>query len=126
MSTYTVKAERSDGWWALTFYRNGEQIRGAHSQARRWDEIRDYAPEVWEWFIEDDEVEHYEVELVGDVADAVAHVNELNRWISAATAERDELRPKAIRMLLEHGVSQRDIGAILGISQQRVAQLTKR
>lgn len=31
--TYTVRTERSDGWWAIIM----PQLRGVHSQARRLD-----------------------------------------------------------------------------------------
>jgi predicted RNase H-like HicB family nuclease len=121
--TYSAKAVRSGGWWAITI----PQLKGVHSQARRLDQAADMAREAVALFL-DVPPDSFEVEVVpvlppevqADVDRARSvrgQAEELQREAATATARAARKLVKGARLTV------REAGQILGVSHQRVAQL---
>lgn len=120
--TYTAVAERAGGWWAITVI----ELRGVFSQARRLGAVEpmardaiavflDVAPESFD--VDVREALDPEVERL--VAEAIqARFEALDHQRVAAHKSRE-----AIHALERLGLPQRDIGRLLHLSHQRVAQL---
>jgi len=120
--SYTALAERDGSWWAITV----PELEGVFSQARRLDRVEYMARDAISLMLEvpadsfDVEVvENHEPptqEVIDDIVAAREAVAALKR--STANKTRD-----AVLALHEIGYPQRDIGRMVGISHQRVAQL---
>jgi predicted RNase H-like HicB family nuclease len=96
---------------------------GAHTFGRSLAEAKRRAVEVaCLWFeLEPDEIEiDWDLQL-GDIA---GPVKEARAAIAHAEADRTR-RDRAVRALAKAGVSYRDVADLLGLSHQRVAQITK-
>lgn len=110
-----------NGRWAIS----NEEL-GAYSQVSRLDQIEEEMREALAYLagIEETEVE-ISVEPELDESVSVA----LDRLIAARNAERDAtantraISAATVRLLRDRGYSTRDIGALLGVSHQRVSQL---
>lgn len=122
MRSFTVTARRmKNGRWAIS----NEEL-GAYSQVSRLDQIEEEMREALAYLagIEETEVE-ISVEPELDESVSVA----LDRLIAARNAERDAtantrtISAATVRLLRDRGYSTRDIGALLGVSHQRVSQL---
>jgi predicted RNase H-like HicB family nuclease len=123
MTTYTVQAERSGGWWALEV----PELPGVFSQTRRLDQAELTARDAIGAMLDVDP-ESFEVQLVtvfdeetngalNELATARDYLDRANRWASAA------LR-RAVHMLTRRDqLTVRDAGKVLGLSYQRVAQV---
>ncbi len=121
-ATYTALAERGDGWWAITV----PELRGVFSQARRLARVEYMARDAISLFLDvpadsfevvvrevvDPEVDVLVAEAIQARADAIEHQR------IAARKSRE-----AVRTLDRLGLPQRDIGLLLHLSHQRVAQL---
>ena len=121
-ATYTALAERGDGWWAITV----PELRGVFSQARRLARVEFMARDAIALFLDipadsfdvqvrevlDPEVDLLVAEAIQARADAIEHQR------IAARKSRE-----AVRTLDRLGLPQRDIGRVLHLSHQRVAQL---
>lgn len=121
-ATYTALAERGDGWWAITV----PELRGVFSQARRLARVEYMARDAISLFLDvpadsfevvvrevvDPEVDVLVAEAIQARADAIEHQR------IAARKSRE-----AVRTLDRLGLPQRDIGRVLHLSHQRVAQL---
>ncbi len=117
-----VRARRSGGWWAI----DAPDMPGLHSQARRIDQVEDAARDALATLLEVDPAT-VKVEVDLELPEAWARVVEDARRAraSAEQAERaaaDTVR-RAARELTAAGLSMRDVGSIMGVSHQRVAQL---
>jgi predicted RNase H-like HicB family nuclease len=120
--TYTALAQRSGTWWAIRV----AELPGIFSQARRLERVEymardaislllDIPPDSFE--VEVREVLDPEADTL--VADAIqARSDAIEHQRIAATKSRD-----AVRTLDRLGLPQRDIGRLLHLSHQRVAQL---
>ena len=117
----TAHVTRSEGWWAISV----EEIPGLFTQARRLDQVvnmvRDAASLLGV------EVGAVEVLPVLD-SDSQRMLEELE----AARREAEEkqrissgLTREVIRRFREEGLTLRDIASLVGLSQQRVAVLSK-
>lgn len=122
MRSFTVTARRmKNGRWAIS----NEEL-GAYSQVSRLDQIEEEMREALAYLagIEETEVE-ISVEPELDESVSVA----LDRLVAARNAERDAtantrtISAATVRLLRDRGYSMRDIGALLGVSHQRVSQL---
>ena len=120
--TYTVLAQRDGTWWAI----RAVELPGVFSQARRLERVEHMAREAISLLL-DVAADSFDVEVrqVVDpeadrlVADAIqARSDALEHQRIAATKSRD-----AVRTLDRLGLPQRDIGRLLRLSHQRVAQL---
>ena len=121
-ATYTALAERGDGWWAITV----PELRGVFSQARRLARVEPMARDAISLMLDipadsfdvqvrevlDPEADVLVAEAIQARADAIEHQR------IAARKSRE-----AVRTLDRLGLPKRDIGRVLHLSHQRVAQL---
>ena len=122
MTTYTVVAQRSDGWWAFSI----PAIRGAHGQARRLDQVPAEASDVISLMldIDDDAFEvTVDVHLEAPLESLVAEARAARRRLDESQREAQERLHLAAAELHEQGLSMRDIGSGLNLSFQRVHQI---
>lgn len=122
MTTYHVTAERDGDWWTLTV----EGVEAGFTQARRLDQAEAMAREVISLLL-DIPVDDIDVDLEvhldpgGQAALTVATAARQTAERAAATAQ--QAARDAARLLSNAGLPMRDVGAIMGISHQRVHQL---
>lgn len=126
VKTYRVAYERDEsGWWVASV----RGVRGCHTQGRTVDEARRRIVEAMELFVDDARTARIidDVKLPTRAARAVRAYATLRRKAEqedrrAATAAR-----RAVRMLRggQLKMSARDAARLLGLSHQRVHQLTQ-
>jgi len=119
---YAVRVERSGEWWAITI----PGLKGAHSQARRLDQVEANAKEVISLITGSPE-DSFDVEVERELPESMTSA--LAGYL-AAVAAMDDTRMRfetaqtaALGALLGAGLTVRDVGALMGISHQRVSQL---
>jgi predicted RNase H-like HicB family nuclease len=119
---YTAEVERSGRWWAITV----PELRGVHTQARSLDGVEPMVREAIAVFLDVGE-ETFDVEIrqaLEPDLERVVHEAILAR--SAALEQQQAASAKAraaVMVLRDRGLPQRDIGRLLKLSHQRVAQL---
>ena len=121
-SRYTVSAERHGDWWAITV----DELRGIFSQARRLTQVELMARDAISLFLEvpaDSFDLSVREKLTPDAERVVAAAKEARAAAIAHQEVASERSRAAARMLAEQGLPQRDIGRLLDLSHQRVAQL---
>lgn len=122
---YTVDVERSGRWWNLTF----PDAAFVYSQVRRLDQVEaaarralalklDVLPESFDV--------HVRMRLPGDLEQALATVAERRHGADIAQRDATDATRALIQSLSMQGYSVRDIGELIGLSPQRVSQLTSR
>jgi predicted RNase H-like HicB family nuclease len=124
MSTYTVIVERDQtGWWVASV----KGVRGCHTQGRTIEQTRRRIREALSLFVADAE----KAKLVEDIklpASARNLVNQVRSTRQRAEEEQAKLNRStalAAQVLTgDLGVSVRDAGELLGLSHQRIHQLT--
>jgi predicted RNase H-like HicB family nuclease len=124
MRTFEAVARRSGGWWAIEV----PELPGVFTQARRIDGAAAMAREAIALFL-DVPTADLEVRLRPELPD------ELRGSVDAARTQRDQAeRPQreastalrsSARQLAAEGLTTRDIGALLGLTHQRIAQLLR-
>ncbi|GIG71160.1 type II toxin-antitoxin system HicB family antitoxin [Phytomonospora endophytica] len=123
MSTYQAVAEREGAWWAVTV----PELPGVFTQGRTWAQAQEMARDAIASMLDVDP-EHVDVELVPILPDhgetAIEALQAARDRKRAAVAAEAQAMRDAIDRLKAAGVSVRDAGAILGISYQRVSQLS--
>jgi predicted RNase H-like HicB family nuclease len=122
MKRYTVTATRSGSWWAFSI----PEILGAHGQAKRLDQVKDEAREVVAMMLDAPE-DSFDLELEVTLDPRMEHV------LEEAQSARDSVESgqriaqekllAAAEQLSSIGLSLRDIGSLLNVSFQRVAQI---
>lgn len=126
VKTYRVAYERdASGWWVASV----RGVRGCHTQGRTVDEARRRIVEAMELFVDDAHTATIvdDVKLPTGAAQAVRVYTTLRK-----KAEQDDRRAakaarRAVRMLRggRLKMSARDAARLLGLSHQRVHQLTQ-
>lgn len=125
MKTYLVAYERDEsGWWVASV----RGLRGCHTQGRTVDEARRRIVEAMELFVDDAR----SAKIVDDVKLPVRAAQAIRAYARLRQrAEREDRRAalaarKAVRMLRggRLKMSARDAARLLGLSHQRVHQLT--
>lgn len=131
MTTYEVTSYRDGSWWtfeipALT---SPGPIKGkrivAMGQARRAEDVAREARDVIDLWTDDPDVDvrvHYT--LPAGVETAVHTAAESEKRGRAALDEAAALRRQAVQALRSQGLSQADTATLLGLSRQRVQQLS--
>jgi predicted RNase H-like HicB family nuclease len=121
-SRYKVFLSREDGIWLI----EAVELRGVRSFGRT---VADAASNIREAIAAAEDLDEWS-ELVLDysfddasVSAAVRRFREATKAEEAASTERDDALTAAIESLRTRGMSYRDIGVIIGLSHQRVAQL---
>jgi predicted RNase H-like HicB family nuclease len=120
--TYTALAERSGSWWAIRV----AELPGVFSQARRLEGVEYMARDAISLLL-DVPADSFEV-TVREVLDPEADVlvaEAIQARADAIEHQRIAARKsrEAVRTLDRLGLPQRDIGRVLHLSHQRVAQL---
>ena len=117
----TARVTRSEGWWAISV----EEIPGLFTQARRLDQVADMVRDAASLLGVD--VGTVEVLPVLD-SDSQRMLEELE----TARREAEEkqrissgLTREVIRRFRDEGLTLRDTASLVGLSQQRVAVLSK-
>ena len=125
VKTYTVLAERDEaGWWAVRVL----ELPGVLTQARRLDQVEKFAREAIDLAAS---VGHapkgkYAVQIeprVPGLGDDLAAVRAIRVDAERLQTEAAERTRVIARRLAARGLAVRDIGAALGVSHQRAAQL---
>ncbi len=122
--TYTAVCTRSDGWWAIEV----PGVRGAFSQARRLEQAEEMARESIALLL-DVPQDSFDVtvrpKLPAQLDQMVTQVRQLREQAQRLEAAAAEATRKATHKLRHSqlDLAMRDIGWLLGISYQRVAQL---
>jgi hypothetical protein len=124
MKRYTVRAVRSDRWWALEV----PEVPGLYTQVRRLGEAAEMATDALALMLDVDP-STIEVDVVPVLPrDLTARVERSRALLHQAEEIRDEAAAAsrdAARALVSSGLSQRDAAQVLGVSFQRVSQLVQ-
>ncbi|MBS1265210.1 MAG: hypothetical protein MAG471_01048 [Acidimicrobiaceae bacterium] len=125
MPEYDIKLIRGEGgdWVGRC-----DAVRGntqAASARGALDGLRDVIALVEEIEVSAVEFRSMEIDLAGadSASDLLAEVRQARRELAAIEAKSRERTREAVRQFSEAGVTRRDVGALLGLSHQRVAQL---
>lgn len=121
---YTVHVEHKGKWWFI-------QVQGlpfAMSQCRQLRQVDQMAREVIAMVteVEESAVGELDIHVVTPMdtqSDLAQLVNDTER-LAALTVATSENRTSLVRRLQRGGLSTRDIAYLVGISHQRVSQLT--
>ena len=119
---YTAIAERDGTWWVITV----PEVDGIFTQSRRLDRVEYMARDAISLMLEVP-ADSFDVEVVEnhdpptqEVIDDILSIREAVAAMRRETADRTR---NAVLALHDSGYPQRDIGRMVGISHQRVAQL---
>jgi len=126
MKRYRVTYDRDEsGWWVASV----RGIRGCHTQGRTVDEARRRIREALELFVDD----AHKASIVDDVKLPIAATRAIRAYASLRKKADEEDRRaaraarRAVRVLRSGKLkmSARDAARLLGLSHQRVHQLTQ-
>jgi predicted RNase H-like HicB family nuclease/predicted XRE-type DNA-binding protein len=122
VSTYTVKAVRSEGWWGLTV----PELPGVVSQVRSLTQAEAYVREAIA-FVAGVPADSFAVkvvpELPGELAGKVRQAREASAEAEQVAATASALSRAAVALLGQAGLNGRETAIIMGLSKQRVSQL---
>ncbi len=118
----TAKATRSGDWWAIEV----PEVPGVFTQAKRLDQVADMVADAVA-LMEDIEPADVEVTLRPEISEERRTIllDAITARLDAARLEREanSARARVAAELSADGLPLRDIGVILHVSHQRVAQL---
>jgi predicted RNase H-like HicB family nuclease len=121
VKTYRATVERDDRWWLV----KSPDVAGALAQVKRIEHAREAIRDVISLIL-DVPVEEVEVAIeleLGDVALDVREATELRQQAEELQARASRRMREAASILAGLGMTIRDIGTLLGVTHQRVAQL---
>ena len=118
MKRYTVTATRSGSWWAFSI----PEILGAHGQAKRLDQVKDEAREVVAMMLDAPE-DSFDLELEVTLDPRMEEAKSARDSVESGQRIAQEKLLAAAEQLSSIGLSLRDIGSLLNVSFQRVAQI---
>ena len=121
---YTVRAQRDGKWWAISV----KGLPGALSQVRRLDQAEAMAREVIALVLDVPE-DSFEVvvtpELSEEHQEALVEFDRAKEQYAESMAALAERQKKVTLLLVKDaGLTVRDAATVLGVSFQRVSQLT--
>lgn len=119
----TAKATRSGAWWAVEV----PEVPGVFTQARRLDQVPAMVRDAVS-LAKGIDPESIEVAIVPETEadDVIAAARSAKAEAEAASSRASELVRIAAHRLVDHQVTVRDAGELLGVSPQRISQLVKR
>jgi predicted RNase H-like HicB family nuclease len=124
VATYTAVVERSGDWWAVRV----REHPGVFTQVKRLEQVKAMAHDALVTFLDVDPAD-VDVEVVEELpqaaADDVRRARQARLAASAAQAEADDAMRTAAVRLVRSGLTVRDAGRVLGVSPQRISQLTR-
>jgi predicted RNase H-like HicB family nuclease len=120
---FEAHAVRSGDWWSVSV----PGVDGAHTQARRLDQVEEAVRDALALLL-DEAPDTFEITVVPDLDEsqvtAIKGVSEARSELEQAKAEYLGQQRQVIDHLVNvEGLTIRDVGMILGISYQRVAQI---
>ena len=119
---YTAIAERDGNWWAITV----PEVDGIFSQARRLDRVEYMARDAISLMLEVPP-DSFDVVVVENhdppTQEVIDDIHSIREAVAAMKRETGTKTRSAVLALHRSGYPQRDIGRMVGISHQRVAQL---
>lgn len=123
-TTYDVTVTRDGRWWLIEF----PAIPDAAGQVRRLTDVEDEAGDIIAIWLDvpRSSVSIGEIHVIAGEVDVTAvrgEVADLRHRAAEAEARAFAATREHARELIAAGVSTRDVGEVLGISHQRVAQL---
>jgi DNA-directed RNA polymerase sigma subunit (sigma70/sigma32) len=122
---YTAECQRSHGWWAIRV----PEVRGAFSQARRLGQVERMVRDVVALALEvepDSFDVRLEVTLPEPSRRALEQARELRHEAQLAAASATRATVEAARSMIDSdGLTIREVGQLLGLSHQRIAQLMR-
>jgi len=122
MTDYTARVERSGKFWIIHLVELGQ-----YTQARSLDEVEEMARSLASLWTETDPSQvsiTVDLRLPQEVEVDLAESRRLREVSASANSESAQRLRSAARALAEAGVPRRDIGTALGVTRQRVHQLT--
>ncbi len=119
---YTVIAERDDAWWIISV----RELDNVFSQARRLDRVEYMARDAISLMLEVPP-DSFDIEVIQNLdpptQEQIEAVQAVREAVASWKRRSAETTRETVRSLHESGYPQRDIGRLVGISHQRVAQL---
>jgi hypothetical protein len=128
---YVARCRRVDGWWAVDVYdRAGVRIKGAHTQARRLDQVEGAVREVVSLLLDlpEDSIQvQLDPDLPPDLRQEVERAKALRGQAEDVQHEAAEaIARAAMDLVRRERLTVRDAGRILDLSHQRVDQLVRK
>ncbi|WP_434740954.1 hypothetical protein [Micromonospora sp. SH-82] len=120
MASYTANCVRTGDWWAITV----PELKGLFSQARRLDQVEHMAREAISLML-DVSPHSFAVVVRPEVPQEVTQAREARQTLRQAERSAEETTREAVEALVRDGYTVRDVGELLGISPQRVSQITR-
>jgi len=121
---YTARAQRDGNWWAISV----AGLPGALTQVRRLDQAEAMTREVIALVLDVPE-DSFDVQVVPDLTEPQrAAMDELDKakasYAAAAARVTERQQDVASLFVRDEGLTVRDAAVLLGVSYQRVSQLT--
>ncbi len=120
---YVIRAERWQDWWSLVV----PELSGVATQSRRLDQAKPLIREVIELVV-GESAHSYDLTLEivdADINTLVQIATDTRATVERLTTQSRELQAEIVERLRARGLPLRDIGELLGVSHQRVAQIEK-
>lgn len=118
---YTAACRRCGSWWAISV----PEVKGVHSQAKRLDQVEGKVREAIALMLgvtpDSFNIEVRPEGVPTEVAVAIAARMEADDLARRA----DLMTSNAVSALLAQGLTVRDIGVLLGLSPQRISQISQ-
>ncbi|MDO5501485.1 MAG: hypothetical protein Q4F67_17590 [Propionibacteriaceae bacterium] len=118
-----VNVTRSGDWWAVEASFAGQAV---YTQVKRLDQVEEIIRSAFATLDIDISGETLDVAHTVPGAELAQVARTKSREAAAAMASASESMRHAADALQRQGLSVRDIGVLLGVSPQRVSQLTSR
>ena len=119
---YTVIAERDGAWWIISV----RELDNVFSQARRLDRVEYMARDAIALMLEVPP-DSFDIAVIQNLdpptLEQLERVKEIREAVATWRRRSSETTRETVRSLAASGYPQRDIGRLVGISHQRVAQL---
>jgi hypothetical protein len=126
MAMYTARCRRVGRWWAIEI---PEVNGGIHTQARRLDRAEATARDAIALTL-DVRPDSFAVQVVPVLSEewraGLDEVREARQSAVAAEQQAQVMVDRFVNRLMDGGLTVRDVGALLGISYQRVAKRARR
>ncbi|MCI1748463.1 MAG: helix-turn-helix domain-containing protein [Acidipropionibacterium sp.] len=117
----TAHVIRSGGWWAVSV----DEVEGLNTQARRLDQVPAMVLDAAALLTDRPESDFdVEVSTDGLYADQVAEYKSAAQQAAEASAHAAAVSRQSVARLRADGLPVRDVATILGVSPQRVSQLS--